>query len=145
MALLVDVINFFDLNFIIPISLADQNMERAHIRDGVLGQKFWFNKNFVQSETYWVSKLHESDFLKSGEQTREPEYEEFTVLEVLIGKKGTDFEGIRPVIWKFMEVKEFSEEHTAYINYMIDFLVARATGTVPTGARFIRDLISSFE
>lgn len=53
MALVVDVINHFNLDFVIPISYADINMERAHQRDAILNQKFWFNKNFVQSDTYW--------------------------------------------------------------------------------------------
>lgn len=40
-----------------------------------------------------------------------------------------------------MEIKNFNESHVSYINYLLDFLVARASGIVPTGARFIRDLI----
>lgn len=91
MALTVNVINHFNLNFIIPVSKSDENMDRAHHRDGILKEKFWFNKNFVQADNYWESKLHETDFLKSGDQVRAPEYEEFTILEIFNGKEGTDF------------------------------------------------------
>ena len=36
------VILAFDLNLYIPISLVDENMERAHSRDAVNSQKFWW-------------------------------------------------------------------------------------------------------
>jgi glutamate--cysteine ligase catalytic subunit len=31
-----NLVNDFDLDFIIPISLVDENMERAHARNGLL-------------------------------------------------------------------------------------------------------------
>ena len=43
LGLIVNVINHFDVDFIIPITLADENMRRAHYRDAILNQKFWFN------------------------------------------------------------------------------------------------------
>jgi glutamate--cysteine ligase catalytic subunit len=39
------VILSFDLNFYIPIARVDENMETAHARDAVLGQRFWFRRN----------------------------------------------------------------------------------------------------
>ena len=36
LGLIVNVINHFDVNFIIPVSKVDQNMDRAHKRDGIL-------------------------------------------------------------------------------------------------------------
>ena len=33
MGLITNVINHFDVDFILPISLADENLERAHYRD----------------------------------------------------------------------------------------------------------------
>jgi len=37
----------------------------------------------------------------------EPSYEEFTMTEFLIGKEGSAFKGIYPLIKKFMEVKNY--------------------------------------
>lgn len=73
--LLVNVINHFNLDFILPLREADVNMERAHRRSAVLNQKFWFNRNFVQSEKFWECGLHQSDFLRSrtgADDRREP-------------------------------------------------------------------------
>jgi len=105
MALTVDVINHFNLDFIIPITKADANLKRAHSRNAIHTEKFWFNRNFVQSASYWECDLHSSDFLKSktsdGDR-KEPVYEEFTLLEILVGKPEADFLGLYPVIQKFM-------------------------------------------
>jgi glutamate--cysteine ligase catalytic subunit len=37
----------FDLGFYIPISKVDENMKRAHIRNAVLTQKFFFRKHIA--------------------------------------------------------------------------------------------------
>ena len=38
------VILAFDLNLYIPLSKVDENMARAHSRDAISSQKFWFRK-----------------------------------------------------------------------------------------------------
>ena len=38
------VILAFDLNLYIPLSKVDENMARAHARDAISSQKFWFRK-----------------------------------------------------------------------------------------------------
>jgi len=47
LGMIVNVVNHFDVNPIIPITLSDENMKRAHKRDGILNEKFWFNTNMV--------------------------------------------------------------------------------------------------
>ena len=37
-----NVVCMFDLDFILPISLVDENMKRAHNRNGLLETKFWW-------------------------------------------------------------------------------------------------------
>lgn len=49
LGLIVNVINHFDVDFIIPITYADANMDRAHYRDALLNQKFWFNTSCVRN------------------------------------------------------------------------------------------------
>lgn len=45
--LLTRVILTYGLNFLIPISKVDENMQRAQKRDAVLNQKFWFRKDLA--------------------------------------------------------------------------------------------------
>ena len=42
---------FFDLNLYIPISKVDENMRRAHVRDALTSQKFFFRQARPQPET----------------------------------------------------------------------------------------------
>jgi glutamate--cysteine ligase catalytic subunit len=58
MGMITNIINHFDVDFIIPITLSDENMKRAHYRDALLNEKFWFNVNCVSNkDTYTKSKL----------------------------------------------------------------------------------------
>ena len=45
--LLTRVILTYGLNFLMPISRVDENMQRAQKRDALLTQKFWFRKDLV--------------------------------------------------------------------------------------------------
>ena len=40
--MIANVINTFNLDFVLPVSLIDENMKRAHDRDGLLSTKFWW-------------------------------------------------------------------------------------------------------
>ena len=40
--MIANIINTFDVDFIIPITLVDENMRRAHCRDAVSQTKFWW-------------------------------------------------------------------------------------------------------
>jgi hypothetical protein len=68
----------------------------------------------------------------------EPSYEEFTITEFLIGKDSSSFKGIYPLIKKFMEIKNYNEKQITKIESLLEFLLARAKGKIPTGAKFLR-------
>lgn len=58
MGLITNVINHFNVDFIIPVSMADANMERAHFRDAILKTKFWFKTSCVKDlDNYHKSEL----------------------------------------------------------------------------------------
>ena len=94
----------FDLNFYVPIPLVARNMETAHVRDGVLTQKFWFRKNpFPPARTTHKSP-HSAG--TSGTSTPLPpsssrpatpavgpvedEYELMTIAEIVNGQAGSN-------------------------------------------------------
>src|ERR1700759_3884562 len=41
LGMVVNIINNFNVDFIMPITKIDENMERAHTIDGVFKEKFW--------------------------------------------------------------------------------------------------------
>ena len=85
--MLTNVINNFDVDFIVPISMADDNMERAHDIDAILTQKFWVKTkgSIVPGADYTENILEESDYTKSANQAsnsgeKEVIYEELSII-----------------------------------------------------------------
>ena len=66
--MIANVINTFDFDLVLPISLVDENMKRAHIRDNLTNVKFWWKvPTPEQAQTgYKVSSICKTDFLKSN-------------------------------------------------------------------------------
>ena len=65
--MLASVISTFDLDFILPISMVDENMKRAHNRNGLLETKFWWKvPTSADPEETKEAPLIESNFLFSG-------------------------------------------------------------------------------
>ena len=67
--MIANVINTFDTNFILPVSLIDENMKRAHNREGLLNTKFWWKMPVggKKSSDCEVT-LRESGFVKSEQE-----------------------------------------------------------------------------
>lgn len=66
--MIVNLINDFDLDFILPITMVDINMERAHLRNAVQEQKFWFKTSIYPEgpqANYQSTKLPAHDYLMS--------------------------------------------------------------------------------
>ena len=65
--MIANVINAFDLDFVLPVSLIDENMKRAHDRDALLSTKFWWKMPAGPEPTATrVAPLRENKFERSG-------------------------------------------------------------------------------
>ena len=114
--LIANVVNTYDLDFILPISLVDENMKRAHDRDGLLSTKFWWKvPTGPDAQTLKVAPLKETNFVKSsiaeeGEseedatteeerKTREQaQYQELYIWQILNGDESIGFtKGLFPL------------------------------------------------
>ena len=63
LSMITNVANHFDLDFIMPLSKIDENMERAHMRDAASTQKFWFKINMLPTgKCYRYNILEQSDY-----------------------------------------------------------------------------------
>lgn len=78
--LLTRVILSFGLNFYIPISKVDANMQTAHKRDSVLNDKFYFRKNVFTSQT------PNGETRAPANDEDEDEFELMTLNEIVNGK-----------------------------------------------------------
>ena len=51
LGMITNVLNYFDIDFMMPITKIDENMDRASLRDGLLYQKFWWKTNNIHTST----------------------------------------------------------------------------------------------
>ena len=66
--MIANILNYFDVDYVLPITLVDENFNRAHLRDGVLNQKFWWKANAVKLNEAGKPRranLEDNGFVKS--------------------------------------------------------------------------------
>lgn len=83
--LLTRVILSFGLNFYIPISKVDANMQTAHKRDAVLNDKFYFRKNVFGTR----KPNGQPTTIVDEQEEDEDAYELMTLNEIVNGKVKT--------------------------------------------------------
>ena len=154
LGLIVNVVNNYDVDFIMPISMIDTNMDRAHKKDGLLTEKFWFKTSNIKNN-YRKNVLSETNFTRShhdesetsstdshnAETQDKEEYHELYIHEILAGKESINFKGIYPLIEEFMQDKNYNKEQVGEIRTFMNFLMERAKGEIITGARYMRDFV----
>eukprot|EP00826_Nyctotherus_ovalis_P050274 TRINITY_DN6146_c0_g1_i3.p1 TRINITY_DN6146_c0_g1~~TRINITY_DN6146_c0_g1_i3.p1 ORF type:complete len:667 (-),score=139.94 TRINITY_DN6146_c0_g1_i3:179-2179(-) len=142
--LLVKLLSTYNVNFIIPISMGDENMVRAHRRDAVLTERFLFRKNIVVQK-YKELDLDKTKYLRSSLKApaEREEVIEMTVAEILEGKPDIEYKGIFPLLRELIEESEGTGEDKEQLNEYLNFLLLRAKGTYKTGAKYIRDFVRS--
>ncbi|KAL9939413.1 hypothetical protein V8E36_001230 [Tilletia maclaganii] len=107
--LLTRAIQSFGLNFYMPISKVDENMQRAHVRDAIHTRKFYFRKQVFRSRSRHASGTPVAQGENTGSDTQdreaspaptpapvpiEEEIAEFTLDELMNGKPSS--RGDRP-------------------------------------------------
>ena len=108
-----------DVNTAMPITLIDENMERAHARNAIATQKFW-----------WPDSLYNNDVEAEGERT----FSEKSLAEIM--------EQIEDIIQGHLNSQNLEGEQREYTDHMVNFIVKRARGEVKTGAQYIRDRVA---
>ena len=155
--MIANIISTFDLDFILPISLVDENMKRAHHKNGLLDTKFWWKVPAASGEAK-VAPLRESDFLVSGNKSGNSDasdrsedeikaaeaerYKELSISQILNGDESIGFnQGLFQLCQQYMALKEWPQDKIDKINTYFRFISDRAAGKIQTGASFIRDFI----
>lgn len=143
--LITKVINDFDVNFSLPISLSDINMERAHQVDAVTKQKFWFRKNIVKPGMDYTQNPAKANNWSSFEceqtSNEDSDFVEMSISDILEGNSEIGNTGLMELIRTYMKLNKFSENDMKFYETMLEFLCKRARGEIKTGARFMRDLV----
>lgn len=121
--LLTRVILSYKLCFYIPISKVDENMKRAHSRDAISREKFWFRTN-VENQT----------------ANSDPEFKELTLNEIFNGCP--DFIGLIPLMKRYLVSMNVDMATLCALDDYLDIISKRASGELWTAAKWIRQFVT---
>ncbi|KAI7899812.1 glutamate-cysteine ligase-domain-containing protein [Cokeromyces recurvatus] len=124
--LLTRVILSFGLNFYIPISKIDANMQTAHKRNAVLNDRFYFRKNVFSTQGNHSSLTNED----------EDAYELMTMDEIINGKVS-----FVPLIHSYLNSTNIDIETRCKLSSYLSLISKRASGELMTGATYLRQFV----
>uniref|UniRef100_A0A1A9ULK3 Glutamate--cysteine ligase n=1 Tax=Glossina austeni TaxID=7395 RepID=A0A1A9ULK3_GLOAU len=162
--LLTRVILSYQLNFLVPISKVDENMQTAQKRDACRAERFWFRKNIRktpnQSNGYTMNDVDPNGLHVTNETTngdvdtdkthamgtngyanrQETEFELMTIGEIFNGKPDT-FPGLVPLIRRYLQSMEVDTDTHCTIEQYLRFIQKRASGDLFTTATWLREQV----
>lgn len=168
--LLTRVILTFDLNFYIPMSRVDANMQRAHSRNAAAKGKFFFRRHLAPLEEgddgFGVKYASMFSRAVNGETSTNPEpemsddgvsrqrrqapcapgseeenaFEEMTMAEIMKGK-GDYFPGLIPLINAYLDHINCDAVTKERLATYLSFIEQRATGELVTPATWMRNFV----
>ncbi|KAJ3283014.1 hypothetical protein HDU76_008543 [Blyttiomyces sp. JEL0837] len=136
--LLTRTILSFDLNFYIPLSKVDANMQAGQKRDAVLTEKFYFRKSVFGNPGFRPSSIPNGQV--AGENT--DEFTMMTIDEIINGKEGV-CHGIISLIKSYLDSTPISIETSTTLHSYLDIISKKASGALPTSARWVRNFVTS--
>ncbi|CZS88212.1 related to gamma-glutamylcysteine synthetase [Rhynchosporium graminicola] len=158
MVLITRAILSFDLNFYIPIPKTDENMEKAHNRDAVLTDKFYFRKN--PFPTRFPRPYSQNGGSRSGTNTPtisrpptptgpvEDEYALMSIDEIMNGSKSdsdNNFPGLIPLVENYLDSMNVDVETRCELAAYLSLIRKRADGSLWTAAKWIREFVRGHE
>ncbi len=137
----------FDLNFYIPIPLTTANMETAHIRDAVLGEKFHFRNDPLPPRP--IRGNGTSGTTTPAMPSRPPtptspvedEHSLMAIDEIINGQSGEGFPGLIPLVESYLNSMNVDVETRCELARYLDLIRKRASGQLWTGAKWIRHFV----
>lgn len=141
----------FDLNFYIPIPRVTENMERAHTRDAVKNEKFYFRKDPFSGTQHQANGVnnHSSSKLKTEPGPVEEEYTQMSINDIMNGQQASvtfedaqaGFPGLIPLVESYLDSINVDVETRCELARYLDLIRKRASGKLWTGARWIRHFV----
>ncbi|XP_061392080.1 glutamate--cysteine ligase-like [Musca vetustissima] len=143
--LLTRVILSYQLNFLIPISKVDENMQRAQKRDACRKEKFWFRKNVRKSQKqttngYTNGSNGTTAAVHQNGSSNDDEYELMSIGEIFNGKADC-FPGLVPLIRSYLQSMEVDTDTHCTIEQYLRFIERRASGELVTTATWMREQV----
>lgn len=138
-------IMYYDINFIMPITLVDENFNRAYQNDAINKKKFYWRINGIKNTDF--VKFDPNEKFKKYEENNRPQLsleddlknniKELTINEIINGSEEYNYPGIASVVMNALKNNFHSEKLIEYIK----FIKRRASGELWTGSKLIRQFI----
>ncbi|XP_022691080.1 glutamate--cysteine ligase catalytic subunit-like isoform X1 [Varroa jacobsoni] len=147
--LLSRVIISYGLDFLVPISKLDENMEEAQKQDAARKSKFWFRQDVIL-EGFGLNGVHHEDGTTRDNLTPEtartnghptPCIVKMTADGIMNGTES--FPGLIPLIKKYLKSMEVDVDTQCTIAHYLNLISKRAKGEFLTTATWIRQFILS--
>jgi len=131
--LLTRVLLVFDLEFLMPLSKVDENMQRAHKIDAVNTSKFWFRKHVIPGDTCQL-RPRPSTTASDG-------CEEMTMGEIMNGKGS--YPGLIPLCYAYLDHIQCDATSLERIDKYLQFIAKRSKGELITPATWMRNFVQA--
>lgn len=151
--LMINVINEFALDFILPISLIDEGMLTCQEMDALTQKQFWWRVDMFDDPTrdYTSNTLAETNFTRSvpstGPKDNKPKIiKKLYIWQILEGDASvhpTYTKGLIHLANEYMAKQKWTDSQIQRSNTYLSFLAKRSRGQIPTGARWQRDFVTS--
>jgi len=120
----------YTLDFYIPIERVQENMERAHPRDAVRQERFWFRRDVLGS--------------KGDKEPSSGDEEEAALMSVDEIVNGSDsFVGLLPLVERYIKDTGLDDDRPDVLRPYLQLIKGRADGSLKTAARWMRDFVRS--
>jgi glutamate--cysteine ligase catalytic subunit len=140
--LLTRIILTFDLSLYMPLSKVDENMRRAHKRDSVLQEKFYFRKHLAPLQAHECDTSQDAaGFSACQQRGQNHESEEMTIAEILMGK-GDYFLGLIPLCYMYLDYIGCDRETFRRVSLYLEYIRKRGTGETLTTAAWMRKFVA---
>ncbi|XP_004924668.1 glutamate--cysteine ligase catalytic subunit [Bombyx mori] len=129
--LLTRVILSYQLNFVMPISKVDENMQRAQRRGACLNEKFWWRRDVGAPRDVAPPHSDATD-----------EYHEMSINDIVNGKEGV-FPGLIPLIESYLSGMDVDADTHCSVQQYLKLIQRRAAGDIVTTASWLRAFVTN--
>lgn len=136
--LLTRVILSYQLDFLMPISKVDENMQKAQKRNAARTEKFWFRKNIHSKKS--MEGCHGPTMQNGGGAAAVDDECELMSVDQIINGKGS-FPGLIPLIHSYLGSMDVDADTHCTIQQYLKLIQKRASGELLTTASWIRNEI----
>ncbi|KAJ1566792.1 hypothetical protein HK405_008395 [Cladochytrium tenue] len=134
----------FNLNFYMPLSKVDQNMQTAQLRNAVLDRRFYFRRHVLTREMPPTpnGSTHDGPTATANGVADDPdELGQFTLDELINGGGPGGFPGLVPLVRSYLASAGVAPAALARLSGYLDVLAGRASGQLPTPAALLRRFV----